>query len=104
MKRDHKKDANTEISDAELRQLDARPGLYWILVIGGLGINWLGGYARFRSRYSVFSRTVLLETFLLLLVSVTISAVIGRRNWRYALLLFVCVSLGVAGFFFIGAR
>lgn len=93
-----------EISSVELRRLDGRPAIYWILIVSGLAVNWFGAFIKFHGRHSSLSRTVLLEASLLLLISVSISAVVGRRDWRYMVLSFFYVSLGVAGFVFIGAR
>jgi hypothetical protein len=77
---------------------------FWVSIIGGIGTNWFGAFARYRGRYPLISHSVLREFALFLGLSVCIALATGRRNWRLSVLVFWFVSIGVAGFFCIGSR
>jgi hypothetical protein len=91
------------IPEEDLRQVNPRTGPFWFFLIGGILANWLGGFLRYRHRYSPFSETVAYEAMLFLLISVGIAGIAGRKDWRYAIVVFFYASLGVGGFFSIGA-
>ena len=104
---DKRDDSRDDVSpDLETLRRVVKPSgrLFWILIIGGVAINWFGGFMRFRARYSFLSSVVLHEFILFLVVSAIIAAAVGRKNWRLSLLVFWFSSLGVSGFFYIGAR
>jgi hypothetical protein len=96
---------NVSLDVETLRRVVKPSGkLFWILIIGGVAINWFGGFMRFRARYPFLSSVVLHEFVLFLILSAIIAAAVGRKNWRLSLLVFWFSSLGVTGFFYIGAR
>jgi hypothetical protein len=92
--------------DAETLKKVIKPSsrVFWTSILGGLATNWFGAFAKYRGRYPLVSWRVLHEFELFLFLSVCIAVIIGRRNWRLSVLVFWFVSIGVAGFFFIGAR
>ncbi len=101
------RDDNGGVSlDVETLRRVVKPSgrMFWILSIGGVAINWFGSFMRFRGRYTFFSPVVLREFIFFLVLSAIIAAAVGRKNWRLSLLVFWFSSLGVAGFFYIGAR
>ena len=99
-------DNELDANDIETLRRIIKPSrkIFWILIIGGVAINWFGGFMRFRARYSFFSPVVLHESIFFLVLSALIASAVGRENWRLSLLVFWFSSLGVTGFFYIGAR
>ena len=96
---------NVSLDIETLRRVVKPSGrLFWILIIGGVAINWFGAFMRFRARYSFVSSVVLHEFIVFVILSAIIAAAVGRKNWRLSLLVFWFSSLGVTGFFYIGAR
>jgi hypothetical protein len=74
----------------------------------GLLICWFGGWARVHYKYSLFSNEVLSGALLCIGISIFMSLVLARTNlrlhWKIASPVFVAISMGVAGHFFIGSN
>lgn len=94
------------IVEDELLQHEVSPNgwAFWVLVLAGIVLNWVGGFVRYRAHQSLFSTEVLREALFFFVISVLISAFVGRKNWRWGVAVFPYISIGVAGFFCIGAR
>ena len=98
------RDSKPTVEDELRKDVNPKTWPFWLLLLAGIVFNWGGGFVRYRAHQSLFSNVVLREALFFLVISTIISALVGRKDWRWAVAAFPYVSVGVAGFFCIGAR
>lgn len=74
---------------------------------GGLLLCWFGGWARTHYQSSLYSGVVLRGALICFAISFALALVLARRrlefHWRIASVVFLLISMGVAGHFYIGS-
>jgi len=96
------------ITDRDIEEANKAPaGVLFIFWCCGLSLCWFGGWARAHYESPLFSAAVLHGALICLAVSLPLSLVLARKNLRLHLkvasLVFVLISMGVAGHFYLGS-
>jgi hypothetical protein len=97
------------ISEQDLTEASGLPLFFtvgcWCI---GLLLCWFGGWAKVHYQYSLFSDVVLRGALVCLIISLILSLVLARKNlhfhWKLASFTFVLMSMGVAGWFYVGSN